>query len=403
LVFGTSQQGVELQCGVPQQTMMPQYGVGSVNQRNMQYSGSVSGQGGAELQYGAPQQTTNYTYGVPTSVAPQQEKIVKEVVAGEGNLVFGAPQQRVELQSGVPQQKLMPQYGVGSVKSMQYNASLARQGGVELQYGAPQQTTTYEYGVGAMPQKSVQYNGSVVGQGGNELQYGAPQQTTKYECGAPTAVVAQKETQLGVNLQCSVRQQTGVVQQRGMQNSGSVAGLGGVELQYGAPQQTTNSMAVAPQKEPQQGVKVQYSGVPQQTMPCEYGVGSVQQRGVQYSGSVARQGGVELQCATPQQTTKYEYGAAVAQTIERPAQVGMVVSENCSLPSETVSVGVPQQAVLTYEAPSYSVPVAETAVMTEITPCTLLERNVTITGPPWLIRAEAAPPPVLAVKVQPQS
>merc|ERR1712137_793545 len=201
--------------------MMPQYGVGSVNQRNMQYSGSVSGQGGAELQYGAPQQTTNYTYGVPTTVAPQQEKIVKEVVAGEGNLVFGAPQQRVELQSGVPQQKLMPQYGVGSVKSMQYNASLARQGGVELQYGAPQQTTTYE-------------------------------------CGAPTAVVAQKETQLGVNLQCSVRQQTGVVQQRGMQNSGSVAGLGGVELQYGAPQQTTNSMAVAPQKEPQQGVKVQY-------------------------------------------------------------------------------------------------------------------------------------------------
>jgi len=367
LAFGVPQQGVELNYGLPQQTIAPEYGVGSIQQNSMQYNQYVTGQGGAELQYAAPQQTTNYEYSVPMTVAPQQERIVKEVVARERNLVFGAPQQGAELPCGVPQQTMMPQYGAGSgqQKSMQYSGSVAGQGGVGLQYGAPQQTTNYtygvpstvapqqgvlqqrtmpQYGVGSVQQKSMQRNGSVAGQGGVDVQYGASQQTTKYEYGA------------GGGPQGGMQYSVG---QRGMQHSGSVTGQGGVGLQYGAPQQTTKSLAVAPQKEPQQGVKLQYGA--------------------------------------PEQTTKYEYGVPMVQPIGQPAQGGRIVSENRSLPTETVLAEVPT-------------PVAETAAVTEVGPVTACsisystapQKNVTITGPPWMIRASVAPPPVLAVKVQPQ-
>lgn len=412
LSYGAPQQGVELQYGLPQQTLTSgygvggvqqedfQYNVGSIQQDGLQYNGYVAGQGGVELQYSEPgvelqsrlpQQTM--TSGYDTAYVAGQVGVelqygapqpIEEVVAVERNLAFGTPQQGVELNHRLLQQTIAPEYGVGSVqqksmqynqyvtgqvpqygagsgqqKSMQYSGYVAGQGVVELQYGAPQQTTNYAYGVPStvapqqgvpqqtmMPvqQKSMQHNGSVAGQGRVALQYGASLQTTKYEYGAGSG--SQNGMQYSVG-------------QRGMQHSGSVTGQGGVGLQYGAPQQTTKPLAVAPQKEPQQGVKLQYS--------------------------------------IPQQTTKYEYGAPTVQPIGHPAQGGRIVSENRSLPTETVLAEVPTLV-------SETAPVAE---VVPVTSCSLLystapQKNVTITGPPWMIRASVAPPPVLAVKVQPQ-
>jgi len=323
----------------------------------------VAGQVAVELQYGAPQP-------------------IEEVVTVERSLAFGAPQQGVELNYGLPQQAVapeygdgsirqksmqynpyvigqVPQYGVGSGQQMQYSGSVAGQGVVALQYGAPQQTTNYAYGVPSavapqrgvpqqtmlpVQQKSMQHNGSVVGQGKVALEYGASQQTTKYEHGA------------GGGPQNGMQYSVG---QRGMQHSGSVTGQGGAGLQYGAPQQITKPLAVARQKEPQQGVKLQYS--------------------------------------MPQQATKYEYSVPIVQPIGHPALGGRIVSENRSLPNETVLAEVPT-------------PLAETAPVAEVGPVTACsisystapQKNVTITGPPWMIRASVAPPPVLAVKVQPQ-
>merc|ERR1719267_266530 len=151
---------------------------------------------------------------------------------------------------------------------------------------------TYEYGVGGVQVGGgVQYSAQPaegVQYGGYVVEQGgvAPQQTTAYAYGV------------------------GGIQ------------LGG-EIQYGAAEQG--------------GVAVQQAmtyGAPQQAGTYGYGVGGVQVgEGMSYSGGyVAGEGGVA-------------YGSIV-----QPGQVEMVVSENVSVPvTETVTMGVPQQTILTRE------------------------------------------------------
>merc|ERR1712007_390587 len=92
-------------------------------------------------------------------------------------------------------------------------------------------------------------------------------------------------------------------------------------------------------------------------------------------------------------------GGVAYGSIVQPAQVEMVVSENVSVPvTETVTMGVPQQTILTREVPSgtFSMAVTETVGVTGVA---LVTETVTRTEQSLRVRALEAPPPAQAIKV----